>query len=261
MSSSASWSSRSAVILLHVATFVPCRSADGLLLGGHVGLAVAAAQILLEDGQVGGHGEFHGPLVAGHNEDGRLRQVAHDHAAVVGGAEVGVGHGLAVGLDDGFKAKALRRLHTLHAPAVGHGSEHAAVHLHHGIDRRQTGAHGFILIQRAANVVNHPGRHQWSRGVVEKQAHGRGIAVGGIGADGRQTGVGALGTAVEDAAHLAPAATLHHGLHLSAVVGVHHHGHLVDERVGVKGFDAVLQHRPPRQLHILLGHVAPHAPA
>ena len=91
-----------------------------------------------EDGEVFGIGEFEVALFAGNEGDVDFGAVAEHHAAVVGGAKVGVGQRTAVGFEEHRRVETLRGLHSAQQSAVGHAAHSAVgVDFDEGIDDGQ----------------------------------------------------------------------------------------------------------------------------
>lgn len=196
-------------------------------------------------------GYFHIGYVAANHVHRLFGEVAEDHAAVVGGAEGGVGEGLGVGAGDDAAAEDLRRLAvSQHRPVRDAAYTVVGVHLDYGVGGVEADVHGVVAVHRLQTVVDDAAAHQRTHSVVEEEHVV--IAVCLYRGEG---GVIALLSAGEYLLNLAEAGRVHYAAHPVHIVTAGYYGYGVYALVCFEGLDRVLEYGLSLNLQELLRHV------
>ena len=183
---------------------------------------------------------------------GNVRQVPHDHAAVVGRGEVrgrGVGQRQLVSLADHRQPESLRGLAAAQRLTVRHPGHQAVLHHHDRVGGRHRHPHGLVAVQGAQAAGDRGLIQQRAGGVVEQH-----VALGRPQRGDRPAGqLGPGRPALDDPGHLAVAAQRQQLTDVGRVPGGHHDQGGVHPRSLVERGDRVLQQGPPGQREQLLG--------
>ncbi len=207
---------------------------------------------LVGDEHVDRVGDLHVALLAGHDPDRDVGEVAEHDTAVVGSPEVGISSGDVVRLAQHGGTERLRGLAT--TEVVAHRDLPDGVlrrDLDDRVGRRDGDVDGVVGVEGVEAVADDPGADHGAYGVVEEQLA---VAVADRVEGAQRRAVAGVG-ALEDRGDLVVLAAAQDRVHRIEVPGRHHHDDLVDHRVLLHGDEGVLEDRLAGDLDELLGDV------
>ena len=130
-------------------------------------------EVVGQQAEVFGIGEFEVALFAEHEGDFDFGTVAKHHTAVVSGAKLRVLQGAAVGFEEHRRVKTLRSLHAAQSRTVGEAQRvPVVVDFDEGVDHGQDDIDCGVALQAGTNPLDECGAHRRAHGIVDEDVDG-----------------------------------------------------------------------------------------